>query len=61
MLCNHGEMEEKIKEGCERQVYHRITCKEIIIGRNVSMEEKRVKEQYSPANIDVWIRDLDMK
>ena len=23
------------------------------------MEEKRFKEQYSRANLDVWIRDLD--
>ena len=29
--------------------------------KTVSMEEKRVEEQYSPANTDIWIRDLDME
>ena len=32
----------------------------IIREKNVSMEIKeRVKEQYTPANTDVWMRDLD--
>ena len=34
----------------------------IIRVRNVCMEVKRgFKEQYSPANTEVWITDLDME
>ena len=40
---------------------HKVTCKdyerkECIHGG----KERRIKEQYSPANTDVWIRDLNM-
>ena len=48
------------REGCERQVCHRGTCKDYERKECIHGGKERVKEQYSPANTDVWIRDLDM-
>ena len=47
-------------ESCERKVCPRITCKDYERKECVHGEQ-RLKEQYSPANTDVCIRDLDME
>ena len=58
--CKHGEMEGKIKKKRVMKGKCVITsCAKIMRVRNVSM--KRVMEQYSPANTNVWIRDLNME
>ena len=50
MLCKYGEMEGKIRrDGCERQVCHKITCKDY---------ERKECVQHSAANTDVWITEL---
>ena len=49
------------REGYERQVCHRVTCKNYKRKECIHGDINRVKEQYFPANSDVWIRDLDMK
>ena len=49
------------KEGCERQMCHKITCKDYERKDYIHGDKERFKEQYSAANIDVCIRDLDMK
>ena len=49
------------KEGCERQVCHRITCKCYERKECIDVGKEKVKEQYSPANTDLWIRGLDME
>ena len=46
------------RELCERQVCHRITCKDY--KKLIHRGKGRVKEQYSPANTDIWIRDSDI-
>ncbi len=60
-LCKHGEMDGEIRE---RAVKGRSVIRShasVMKGRNVSMEVERFKEKYSPANTDVWIRDLEVK
>ena len=49
------------RENCERQVCHRITCKDYERKECVHGGKERVKEQYFRANTDVWITDLDME
>ena len=49
------------RDSCERQVCHRITCKGYEMKKCVHEDKERFMEQYSPVNIDVWIRDLDME
>ena len=49
------------RESCERQACHRITCKGYERKKCVHGGKERFKKQYSPANIDVWIRDLVME
>ena len=50
-----------IKRGCEKQVCHRITCKDYERKECIHGDKERLKEQYSSANIDIWIRDLYME
>ena len=40
-------------------MYHRVTWKDYETKECVHESKEGVKEQYSTANIDVWIRDLD--
>ena len=40
---------------------HRITCKSYERKEYIIVGKEKVKEQYSPANNDVWIRKLDME
>ena len=61
VLCKHGETEGKIRESCGRQVCHRITCKDYERKECVHGDKKRIKEQYSPANTDIWITHLYME
>ena len=49
------------RDSCERQVCHRMTCKNYERKKCVHGCKERFKEQYSHANIDIWIRDLDMR
>ena len=61
VLCKHGEMDGEIRESYERQMCHRITSKGYERKECVYGDIEKFKEQYSPANIDVWIRDLNME
>ena len=61
VLCKHGEKKGKIRQSCEWQVCQRITCKGYERKKSVHRGKKRFKEQYSPANVDVWIKDMDME
>ena len=47
------------RESCERLVCYRITCKGYEGKKCVHGSKERFKEQYSLANIDRWIRDLN--
>ena len=58
--CKHGEMEGEIRESYVRHVCYRITCKGNERKECVHGGKARFKKQYYHANIDVWIRDLDM-
>ena len=50
-----------MREDCEWQVCYRVTCR--YYERKVCIHggKEKVKEQYSPANINVWIRDAAVK
>ena len=48
-------MEGDIREGNERQMRHRITCKDYVRKYFIDRCIERFKEQYSPANTDVWM------
>ena len=43
------------------KVFHKITCKDYEREECVHEGKENFKEQYSPANIYVWIRDLDVE
>ena len=61
VLCKHGEMEGEIRVEAVKGRYIMVTCKCYERKNCVHEGKKRFNEQYSPANIDVWIRDLDME
>ena len=61
VLGKHGGMEGEMSESCERQMCHKVTCKDCERKECIYGGTEMVKEQYSPANTDVWMRDLDME
>ena len=61
MLCNYGDGENNKREGCERQVCYRISCKFYKTKECVNGGKERIKDQYFPANIDIGIRNLYME
>ena len=54
------EMEGSIREGCERQVCHMIICNDYERKECAHGGKEKFNEQYSPANTDTWIRNLDV-
>ena len=60
VVYKHGGIEGELRErgSCGRQVYHRITRKDHERKECIHRNKGRVKEQYFPANTDIWIRDL---
>ena len=54
-----GRRNEGVVKG--RCVMGSITCKGYGRKKCIHGDKERLKEQYSPAIIDVWIRDLDME
>ena len=49
------------RDGCEGQVCHRVTCEANERKECIHRGKERLKEQYSPVNTDLWIRDLGME
>ena len=61
VFCKHGELEEGIRERAVKGRCFIGSLARIMREKNVSMDVEIVKELYSPANTDIWIKDLDIK
>ena len=61
VLCKHGEMEREIRKSLVKGRCVMITCKGYERKECVHGGKEIFKEQYSSANIDIWIKDLDME
>ena len=61
VLCKHEKMEREIRARAVKGECHRFTCKDYEMKECIHGGKERVKEQYSPANTDIWIRGLNME
>ena len=56
-------MEGEIRKGSERQVCHRVNCKDYERKECIYGGQETVEQKYSPALIhtDMWIRFIDLE
>ena len=57
--CRNGRRNKRL--GCVRQVCDKFTCKGYERKECLHGGKEMFKKLYSSANIDVWIRDLEME
>ena len=53
VVCQHRDGKRNKRKGCERLLYHRVTCKGSERKEYVQGGKEGFKEQYSPANTDI--------